>query len=132
MGLLFSDDITPAHQKPHNQRGFPGQQIILDMLIKIEVIHEHQNLLRWKFNRLLETGSGHENLCLSRTELAELRRAWGEFIQQGGVTAGDLRRFLRGEQIGDFRPIQRGHLRLARSSTALRRVLTQPSSRRTD
>jgi hypothetical protein len=101
-------------------RDFPGHAVIVDLLTKIEALREHQSLLAWKLDHMLATGNGgsgyEQRKPLSPTELAELRRAWGEFVDQGGVSADDLKCFLRGETIGHVRPVQRQHLRLVRSS----------------
>jgi hypothetical protein len=101
-------------------RNFPGQAVILDLLSKAEALREHQSLLAFKLNNMLATGSGgsgyERHNKLSPPDLAKLRRAWREFIEQGGVTADDLRRFLLGETIGNVKFRQRRHLRLVRST----------------
>ena len=89
-------DYTPP-------RDFPGRAVILDLLNKAEALREHQHLLAFKLDHMLTTGNGgsgyEQHRPLSPKELAELRRAWREFVDRGGVTADDLRRFLGNSQL---------------------------------
>jgi hypothetical protein len=114
------------HPNSHFRCSIPGLEIILDLLNKIDALREHQNLLAWKLNHVLTTGhggSGYEHHApLSPAELAPLRKTWDEFIRQGGVSAEDLKRYLRGEKIGTFTPVRGRDLRLVRSNEARRRT----------
>jgi hypothetical protein len=119
--MLRNDQRRTPNLKHANSRfrcGIPGQDIILDLLNKIEALREHQNLLAWKLNRVLATGhggSGYENRKpLSPAELAVLRQTWDEFTRQGGVSADNLKRYLQGEKINTFTPVWRRDLRLVR------------------
>jgi hypothetical protein len=83
---------NPKHASSRDRCNVPGQDIIVDLLNKIEALREHQNLLAWKLKRLLATGhggSGYEHhKPLSSAELAALRQTWDKFISHGGASAG--------------------------------------------
>jgi hypothetical protein len=104
------------HANSRDRCNVPGQDIIVDLLNKIETLREHQNLLAWKLKHVLATGhggSGYEHhKPLSSAELAALRQVWDEFISQGGVSADDLKRYLQGQKISTFTPVRRRDLRL--------------------
>lgn len=113
---------NPKHANSRFRCNIPGQDIILDLLNKIEALREHQNLLAWKLNHVLATGhggSGYEHhKPLSPAELAALRQMWDEFLRQGGVSADELKRYLQGEKISAFSSVRRRDLRLVRLNKA--------------
>jgi hypothetical protein len=99
------------------RRSFPGQGLILDLLDKADDLRERQKLIAMELADILATGMDpdddeHDD---EPVNVAALQKGWNAFVRGGGVSADDLRAFLRGEKIGPAVRVKR-HLRLVRSN----------------
>jgi hypothetical protein len=122
-------DMHKDHQRHHDKveqrvlrhrrlrRSFPGDDLILELLDKVDDLRERQNLYRMQLADLLATGCLGDDPDELPVDVVELQKGWRDFIGQGGATADDLRRFLAGEQIGSQMRVKR-HLRIVASRCA--------------
>ena len=101
------------------ERPLPFRDFILDCLEGIDALRAQQHAAHAELDNLIKTGDGGEprSRVRCRSELDQMQAAWRDFIAAGGITASDLRCFLRGEPFGSStHVVQRQHLRLVRSS----------------
>jgi hypothetical protein len=126
MGRSF-DDARREERLSHRRRrrDFPGQGVMLELLAKADRLREKQRLLADELYGMLTTGyPGCDYECYrldTKQELAALREAWDEFTARGGVSADDLKCFIRGELFGAIRSVnKRGHLRLVHCGSDIR------------
>jgi hypothetical protein len=100
-------------------RELPRQDLILNLLGKIERLREQADLVARRLTYLLATGrdaGGADEDYNEPVDVALLQATWDAFLAAGGVTADDLTRFLNGEQLGAHPVKRRRHLRLIRSN----------------
>jgi hypothetical protein len=98
-----------------SDRYFPGADVIVELLDKVEGLQERLWLLNRHLTEFLATGLDPDDEDADPIDVARLQRGWHAFIRAGGVTAGDLHAFLRGDPIGPDTRVKR-HLRLVRSN----------------
>jgi hypothetical protein len=95
-----------------SSREFDGAHELLDLLEKIEALRERLCLLDRKLAYLLANGRLGDDPYERPVDVVALQRAWHAFVAAGGVSADDLRAFIRGEHIGPAAQVIKKHLRL--------------------
>jgi hypothetical protein len=111
-----------AREDQTQERPLPLRDVILDCLEGLDVLREQQRTTLAKLDNLIKAGDGGEprSRIRCRSELDQVQAVWREFIAAGGISADDLRCFLRGEPFGGpTRVVQRQHLRLVSSAPSL-------------
>jgi hypothetical protein len=101
------------------ERPLPLRGLILRCLEELDALHEQQRATVAKLNNLIKTGDAGQpqRRTRDRAELGQMQTLWHDFIAAGGISASDLRCFLRGEPFGGATyVVQREHLRLVWSA----------------
>jgi hypothetical protein len=103
----------PTRRQPPRRlrRAFPGADLLIDLLEQSDTLRERQHLLDMKLDYLLAIGIDTDcDEDAEPVDVVGLQKGWNAFLREGGVSADDLRAYLRGECIGSAR-VKR-HLRL--------------------
>jgi len=100
------------------RRDFAGADLLIDLLERSDAVRERQRLLARDLAFVLETGTDpvYPDCPEVAVDVVALRKGCHDFLRQGGISADDLRAYLRGEPIGPAGRTK-AHLRLIASNS---------------
>jgi hypothetical protein len=95
----------------------PRHRELLNTLIVIDDLRMRLSIAMGALDELV-----YQDLLDDGADLDLLQQLWAKFLVAGGVTADDLRKWLRGESIRHGKPVRvKRHVRLVENYTGLPR-----------